>query len=123
MTPEDFIRAYEGALATQDWGQVEPLMHSEACVTFSNGTVHKGRGEVQKAFEKNFSLIKDETYSITNVHWVHKGKETAVYLFDFNWSGIINDQPASGGGRGTSVLIKNNGSWQLLVEHLGPKAK
>lgn len=122
MTPEEFIRAYESALASQDWGQVEPLVHAEACVTFSNGTVHKGKAEVRKAFEHNFSLIKDETYSMRDVHWVLKNDLTAVYLFEFNWSGIINGKPVKGAGRGTSVLIKEGGAWRLLVEHLGPKA-
>ena len=121
MSAEEFIRAYEQALASQDWGKVDPLVHENACVTFSNGTVHKGKAEVKSAFEKNFSLIKDEKYSISNVHWVSKGSETAVYLFEFSWSGLINDQPASGSGRGTSVLIKESDRWQLLVEHLGPK--
>ena len=122
MDLEEFIRAYEQALATQDWINVEPLVHNDACVTFSNGTVHKGKLEVKKAFEKNFSLIKDEEYSITNVHWVTKSSDMAVYLFDFTWSGIINDRQASGSGRGTSVLIRESDKWKLLVEHLGPKA-
>lgn len=121
MTPDEFIQAYEKALAAQDWNQVEPLMHENACVTFSNGTVYKGRPEVKAAFEKNFSLIKDETYAISNVHWVVKTPEMAVFLFDFYWSGIFNDKPASGSGRGTSVLINNRGTWQLLTEHLGSK--
>lgn len=121
MTPEEFIHAYENALASQDWGQVEPLVHAEACVTFSNGTVHKGKAAVQKAFEHNFSLIKDETYSMSNVHWVMKTELTAVYLFEFNWSGIIDGKPARGAGRGTSVLIRDANEWQLLVEHLGTK--
>ena len=122
MNPEEFIQAYEQALATQDWAIVDLLVHNNACVTFSDGTVHKGKPKVKKAFENNFSLIKDEKYSISNVHWVIKGGETAVYLFDFSWSGIINDRQASGSGRGTSVLIKEENNWQLLVEHLGPKA-
>lgn len=122
MEPEGFIRAYERALATQDWGQVEPMINTNACVTFSNGTVHKGKAAVKKAFESNFSFIKDETYSMANVHWVLKSAETAVYLFEFQWSGIINGKPANGSGRGTSVLIKEGDRWLLLVEHLGPKA-
>ena len=120
MQPEDFIHAYEQALASQDWGQVEPLMHARACVTFSNGTVHKGKSEVQKAFEHNFLLIQDENYSMTNVYWVLKNTETAVYLFEFRWSGIINGKSARGAGRGTSVLIRQGDIWQLLIEHLGP---
>jgi ketosteroid isomerase-like protein len=122
LNPEEFIQAYELALATQDWTNVDPLVHNDACVTFSNGTVHKGKPAVKKAFEGNFSIIKDETYSISNVYWVSKGHEMAVYHFEFNWSGLINNKPASGSGRGTSVLIKENDKWQLLIEHLGPKA-
>jgi hypothetical protein len=56
MQPEDFIHAYKRALATQDWNRVEPLIHADACVTFSDGTVHRGKVAVQKAFEHNFSL-------------------------------------------------------------------
>ena len=122
MQPEEFIRDYERALATQDWSQVDLLVHKDACVTFSNGTVQKGKLQVQKAFETNFSLIKDEHYFISDVHWVMKSPETAVYLFEFNWSGMINEKPASGSGRGTSVLIKEADKWLLLMEHLGPKA-
>ena len=121
MNPEEFIRAYEQALATQDWTRVEPLVHPDACVTFSNGTVHKGSSQVKAAFEKNFSSIKDEKYSITNAHWVMKTNGAAAYLFDFHWSGIINDKPAHGSGRGTSVIVRDGDTWQLLVEHLGPK--
>ena len=122
MTPEEFVRAYGQALGTQSWTNVEPLIHEDACVTFSNGTVHKGKSQVKIAFEKNFSLIKDEAYSMSNLHWVMKGPETAVYLFDFQWSGVINDKPASGMGRGTSVLIRKDGRWKLIAEHLGLKA-
>jgi ketosteroid isomerase-like protein len=122
MSPEEFVQAYEQALATQDWKQVEPLVHPDVCVTFSNGAVNKGISEVKAAFEKNFSSIKDEEYSMTKLHWVMRGGETAVYLFDFQWKGIIDGKPAHGAGRGTSVLIKDKDGWLLLVEHLGPKA-
>jgi len=122
MQPEEFIHAYERALATQDWSRVEPLIHVDACVTFSNGTVHKGRNNVKLAFEGNFSSIRDETYSVANVHWVLKNAETAIYLFEFSWSGIINEKPSRGSGTGSCVLIKEADKWKLLVEHLGPKA-
>ena len=121
MNPEEFIQAYERALATQDWSHAERLIHDDVCVTFSNGSVHKGKLEVKRAFETNFSLIKDEDYSITNVHWVKKGSEAAVYLFEFHWTGFINGKKASGSGRGTSVLIKEGKEWKLLVEHLSPR--
>lgn len=119
MNPEDFIQDYETALATQDWERVAPLMHEDVCVTFSTGSVHKGKSEVGKAFRGNFTVIENESYSITNIHWVSKNNAFAVYLFDFKWKGYISGKPAGGSGRGTAVLINDGGRWQLLVEHLG----
>ena len=121
MTPDDFLQKYESALATQDWDQVEPLMHADVCVTFSSGT-YLGKAEVKQAFSKNFAIIKDERYSISNVHWVIKDLSFAVCIYNFQWSGQIGGKPASGRGRGTAVLKNEDGSWLLLVEHLGPTA-
>lgn len=122
MTPEEFVIAYEAALATQDWQAVAPLMHGDACVTFSSGAVHKGLDAVKKAFESNFAAISCEKYKVSNLHWVSQNSTQAIYLFDFDWSGILNGEPASGGGRGTSVLVNETGTWQLITEHLGPRA-
>ena len=121
MTPQDLMKAHEQALASQDWKNVEPLMHEDVCVTFSSGT-YKGKSEVRKAFEHNFSVIEDEEYGIENLHWAFVGQECAVCLYTFCWQGLINGQPASGGGRGTSVLVNEAGRWQIVAEHLGPHA-
>ena len=119
-TPETFMKSYESALATQNWQSVAPLMDENVSVTFSNGTFFTGKANVQKAFEKNFALIQDEKYSISEIHWVEKRDRFAVCLYTFHWSGLINGKPASGSGRGTSVLIQKEGTWLVLAEHLGP---
>ena len=119
MNPEQFIKDYEVALASQNWDNVEPLIHNLACVTFSNGSVHKGIDSIKEAYKRNFALIEDEEYSIAEVHWIVKKEEIAVYLFNFNWSGLINGQQASGSGRGTTVIMFENGRWILVTEHLG----
>ena len=120
MTPDDFLRAYEGALDAQSWDAVAPLVHEDACVTFSTGAVHKGREAVGAAFRTNFAAIEGEAYRIANVHWVQRGERHATCLYDFVWSGTMGGQPAAGAGRGTSVLVRVEDGWQLLVEHLGP---
>jgi ketosteroid isomerase-like protein len=120
VTAEDFIHAYEKALASQQWAAVEPLVHENACVTFSNGAVHIGKPAVRNAYEANFSAIENEEYRIVNVHWVRRGEDISVYVFDFSWSGRIDGRDAAGAGRGTAVLIRRGSGWQLLAEHLGP---
>ncbi len=119
MLPEQFITAYELALASQQWKNVEPLIHANACVTFSTGTVHKGIEAIKEAYEKNFSLIRNEKYSVTDVHWVSKTNHTAVYLFNFHWKGIINGVQAEGSGKGTATIVFEEGQWKLIAEHLG----
>jgi ketosteroid isomerase-like protein len=120
VTVDDFVRAYEEALASQKWALVEPLIHENACVTFSNGAVHIGKAAVRAAYEANFSAIEDEEYRISNVHWVRRGEDVSAYVFDFEWSGRIGGREAKGAGRGTSVLVKHGSGWQLVAEHLGP---
>jgi len=123
MTPEEFLRSYESALATQSWQAVSPLIHQEACVTFSNGRVFMGKAEVQGAFERNFALIQEEQYSISSIYWLKKTDDFAVCLYSFHWSGLINGEPARGTGRGTAVLVTQQEHWLLLTEHLGPHAQ
>jgi ketosteroid isomerase-like protein len=119
MNPEQFISAYSSALSTQQWKNVEPLIHIDACVTFSNGTVHKGIAEIKQAYERNFTVIKNEDYTVSNIHWIKKSDELAIYLFDFNWTGYIDGKSVSGKGRGTAVIIYDGKHWKILTEHLG----
>lgn len=119
MKPEDFVPTYSAALATQQWENVEPLIHTDACVTFSNGSMHKGIAEIKQAYARNFSIIKSEEYAITNIHWVRKDGYIAIYLFDYNWTGLIDGKIVSGKGRGTAVIIYDDQYWKILTEHLG----
>lgn len=119
MTPSEFMTQYENALGTQSWAVVEPLMDDAVSVTFSTGTF-RGKEAVQKIFEHNFSVLESENYEISDLHWVHEDPTHAVCQYLFNWTGLIQGKPASGGGRGTSVLINRDGHWALLTEHLGP---
>lgn len=121
MTQDEFVSAYEDALASQKWDRVAPLVHEDVCVTFSNGAVHMGKNAVRRAYEANFSAIEDEEFRIFNVHWVRRGEEISVYLFEFAWRGLIDGRDAEGAGRGTSVLVRQGVGWQLLAEHLGPR--
>lgn len=119
MKPEEFIKNYELALATQDWNCVSQLIHEDASVSFAEGTFHS-KSNVKKAFKRTFALIQDETYSVSNIKWIKKNDNFAVYTFNYKWSGIINGRYAEGSGRGTTVLINENKKWFLLTEHLSP---
>jgi len=122
MSPEAFVKAYEAALGTQDWGAVAPLIHDEAVVVFSNGALHDGKVAIQAAYERNFKTIKGEVYRVENLRWLTQTAESAAYIFEFHWSGVIDGQSASGAGRGMAALVRAAEGWRLMGEHLGPKA-
>ena len=121
MPPVEFIHAYQQAMTTQQWTKVEPLIHPEATIIFTTGT-HVGHSEIQRAFQHNFDSIQDDTYSIENIHWVHSDENNATCIFEYQWEGVVNNRLVSGRGRGSMVLIKEDGAWKLLLEHLGPHA-
>lgn len=121
MSPRDFVEQYEAALATQDWNAVAPLISDDARVVFSDGSLHGGKDAIRTAYERNFAAIKSEVYRVENVHWLIETSDSAAYMFDFYWSGVIQGREASGSGRGTAVLARKDGRWVLVAEQLGPR--
>lgn len=122
QTPHNLLSAYEQALASQDWSVVAPLLHDDVCVTFANGT-YKGKAAVREIFEQNFHSIQDEQYVISQLHWAYQSPLSAVALYEFHWQGMIAGEAASGGGRGTSMMVFERGRWWIITEHLGPFAE
>lgn len=120
MSPRDFVKDYEAALASQDWIVVAPLISDEARVVFSDGSLHGGKDAIRTAYERNFAAIKNEDYRIENVHWLIETSDSAAYMFDFYWSGVIQGREASGSGRGTAILARKDDRWVLVAEQLGP---
>ena len=58
MEPEELIRDYEQALATQDWSQVKLLVHGDACVTFQTGLYTKANIKSKKYLKQTFPLSR-----------------------------------------------------------------
>ncbi len=122
MAPEDFVKSYEAALGRQDWESVAPLIADTARVVFSDGRVLSGKAAIRAAYEHNFATIKGEEFRVENVEWLVRTDKAAAYGFDFRWSGYIDGQLASGSGRGTAVLARQDEVWVLVGEQLGPKS-
>jgi len=118
MTPAEFIREYETSGRTGGIEHTLQLIDEDAVYWFSDGTSHVGKPAVERAIRKNFEAIRDETYRITDVVWVAQSADIAVCVYRFHWSGVLRGAPASGSGRGTSVLTRKGDSWVVVHEHL-----
>ncbi len=117
-TPDECMQAYERATSSHDLEATLALIDEEALYFFSDETVHPGKQAIEKVLRRNFNLIQDEKYSISHLTWLVRSDQAAACVYDYSWSGIIHGMPASGVGRGTSVLKRTGNGWKVIHEHL-----
>jgi ketosteroid isomerase-like protein len=118
-TPDAFLRAYERCTNTHRFDEVAPLIAEDAVYWFSDGSF-RGRDAIRQAFESTWNTIRDEQYTLADVHWLARDDHTAVCVYHFHWRGLVDGQPAEGRGRGTSVLRRRADGWVVVHEHLSP---
>ena len=112
-----FMREYEEANNSHDIDRVTPMIAPDATYWFTDGS-HDGLPQIAEAIRRTFSVIKDESYEINGLEWVVLAPEHAVCAYRFSWTGVVDGEPRSGHGRGTNVLVKHEGRWQVRHEHL-----
>ena len=112
-----FVRRYERATNRHDFDQLAPLIADDATYWFTDGS-HGGIEAIRAAIERTFAVILDEVYELKDLEWVAVTDEMAVCRYRFFWSGTVDGRSESGHGRGTNVLVKSDGDWKVLHEHL-----
>lgn len=122
MNPADALAAYVAALNTHAWEQIAPHVAPNAVFLFTEATF-TGHAEARAAFAKTFALIQDEVFSLHDLVWTVVTEDVAACHYVFRWQGLIHNQPASGDGRGTSLLRKFDDRWLIVHEHLGPSPR
>ena len=111
------MTAYEQANNSHDISRVTPMIAEDAVYWFSEGS-YSGLDEIKGAIERTFDAIQDEVYQVGDLEWVVLAADHAVCRYRFSWTGVIDGQPRAGQGRGTNVLVRRDGVWQMLHEHL-----
>jgi ketosteroid isomerase-like protein len=118
QTADEFMRSYEQASNDHDIDTTLELIDDRAIYLFSDESVHVGKAAIEQALRRNFGIIQNETYAIDNLTWLAKTDEIAACVYEYAWSGTVNGEPASGSGRGTTILQRRETRWKILHEHL-----
>lgn len=116
--PAEFMQRYTENTDAHRLEATLAMIADDAVYLFSDGTSHVGKAAIADVLAKNFAAIAEETYRIRDVRWLARSTEVATCVYVFEWSGVIEGRPASGGGRGTSVLCGEGESWLVVHEHL-----
>jgi ketosteroid isomerase-like protein len=117
MTARDTLKAYELAINRHNFDDVQHLIAPDAVFWFSDGT-YVGIADIRAAFERTWQALADETYWLDDSTWIAEGDNAAACVYRFNWKATIDGKPASGSGRGTTVLSRASGVWLIVHEHL-----
>jgi ketosteroid isomerase-like protein len=119
MTAADVLAAYEARINAHDFDLLTDLIAPDAVFWFSDGS-HNGLAAIRAAFERTWTVLSDEHYWLDQHSWVASGDSAAACTYRFNWRATVNSALASGSGRGTTVLRRAEGLWQIVHEHLSP---
>jgi ketosteroid isomerase-like protein len=117
QTLENFLADYARRINTHQFALVAPLISEEAVFWFTDGSFYE-RDSIQRAFERTWAVIQEETYRIDDVKWLSRDAQTAACVYTFHWQGLIDGAIHKGSGRGTTVLRKVKEGWQIVHEHL-----
>ena len=112
-----FMAEYERAANGRHLERILPLIADDATYWFTDGS-YRGREEIAGALERTFAAIQDEVYEISELEWVALTEELAACRYRFSWRGMVDGRPTSGRGRGTNIVVKRHGAWQVMHEHL-----
>ena len=111
------MRTYEKAANSRNFNKVAPLLSDNAIFWFSDGS-YAGIESIKLAFEKTWSRIMDEEYSIMHLKWLINGLDCAVCLYEFVSKGTVDGKVSEVRGRGTNVLKRMDNKWTIIHEHL-----
>lgn len=112
-----FMARYKLANNSHDIDRVLPMIAPDATYWFTDGS-YRGLEEIKSAIERTFAAIREEVYEISDLEWVVVTGKHAVCTYNFSWTGMVDGRRHSGHGRGTNVIMKRSGVWQMQHEHL-----
>jgi len=118
MSAREVLAAYADRINRHDFDLLTDLIAVDATFWFSDGT-HSGIDAIRTAFERTWRMMGEtEHYWLDRHEWIVESDNACACTYRFNWQVMIDDKPASGSGRGTTVLKRVDHRWWIVHEHL-----
>ena len=122
----DFLDRFEALAAKEDFSLIQDLVHEKAFFRFNDGDF-VGRPAVQAAFEKTWqgsAGITKLRFYLSDIVVLSVDSASATATYTYHWEGAQDGRAFRIQGRGTRVLVKEQGRLQIIHEHLSrfPKA-
>ncbi|NEM97423.1 YybH family protein [Pontibacter burrus] len=112
-----FMQQYVTATNSHNFANVQPLLQPDAVYWF-NKKESRGLPEIEASFNESWNYLPDEVYGIEDITWLSIDKRIATCIYTYTYQGTHNGKSIQGKGRGTTILVKENGNWKIAHEHL-----
>lgn len=115
-----FLNRFEEIAETENFDLIQDMIHDNAFFRFNDGDF-VGKSAVRDAFEKTWkgsANVKKERFYLTDIQVLTVDGRSATATYTYNWEGSMGEQSFRIRGRGTRVLVVENGRVQIIHEHL-----
>lgn len=114
-----FLHRFEELAQEENFDLIEDMIHEQAFFRFNDGDF-VGRSAIRAAFEKTWrgsASVKKERFYLTDVVVLSVGTSASA-TYTYNWEGTMDGEAFQIRGRGTRVLVHEQGRAQIIHEHL-----
>ena len=115
-----FLNRFEELAEKEDFDLIQGMVHEAAFFRFNDGDF-TGKPAVRAAFEKTWkgsAGVKKERFYLTDVQVLSADAASATATYTYNWEGSMDGKSFRVQGRGTRVLVVEDGRLQIIHEHL-----
>jgi ketosteroid isomerase-like protein len=109
---------FTASLVRRDIDAALTLLTDDVVFFYSNGSVIAGKDAFAATMTANWKMVSDYEYSTLDSKWIAQSETTAAVIYSFAWSGVVQGNKVSGGGRGTRVFSNDSAGWRIAHEHL-----
>ena len=115
-----FLTRFEEIAEKENFDLLQDMIQDNAFFRFNDGDF-SGKQAIRAVFEKMWkgsANVKKERFYLTDIQVLTVDSKSATATYTYNWEGSMDGKLLHIQGRGTRVLVVQNGQVQIVHEHL-----
>jgi len=115
-----FLNRFEEIAEKENFDLIQDMVHDQAFFRFNDGDF-VGKHAIRGVFEKTWrgsANVKKERFYLTDIQVLTVDARSATATYTYNWEGSMDGKSFRIQGRGTRVLVLEDGRLQIIHEHL-----
>lgn len=115
-----FLHHFEEVALHEDFELLRPMIDEQAVFRFNDGDF-VGLPAIQAVFEKTWRgdpTVKKTRFYLSDIVVLTTDQRSASATYTYNWEGAQGGNSFKIQGRGTRVLVREEGRFRIVHEHL-----